>query len=65
VLGLALCAGSTYGQERIVLPKSDARGGISLPESASPTMRHAAEILQAAVAELGGPRLAVSQGKGG
>jgi hypothetical protein len=65
VLTLAFCAGLAYGRERIVLRGSEPQNGISLPEGASPTIRHAAEILQAAVAELGGPWLAVSSAKAG
>lgn len=65
LLGLAFCAGPAFGLDRIVLPRSGPQAGVSLPQGALPTVRYAAEILQAAIADLGGPRLAVSEDKTG
>jgi len=64
-LCLAFCTPWACGQERIVLRGTRPEGGISVPQGASPAVDHAAEILQAAVAEAGGPRLMISQSKAG
>ena len=60
LLALILGAGHALGQERLVLDKRLPAGEIALAADASPTVRYAAEVLQASIAEYGGPRLKLS-----
>ena len=60
LLALILGAGHALGQEQLVLDKRLPAGEIALAANASPTVRYAAEVLQASIAEYGGPRLKLS-----